>query len=66
MLVPDFSATLVTEPGFQPNSALGFCCVVNSWIVSIANSEAASPARLTELMVLWPPRGSMAVIPSRI
>ena len=34
--------------------------------IDIGSSVAASPARLTELTVLWPPSGSMAVIPSKM
>jgi hypothetical protein len=30
-------------PGFQPYSALGICCVLNSWMASMGTMEVASP-----------------------
>jgi hypothetical protein len=43
-LVPAFSPRLTCTPGLHPNSALGFCWMLNSWMASMGRSVAASPA----------------------
>src|SRR5262249_18728072 len=62
--VPDFTPTLTIAPGFQPYSAPGFCCVLNSSIASIGSIAPASPAAMPAFIMLCAIQGWLLLIPS--
>src|ERR1700719_660955 len=66
LFVPDFTPTLITEPGSHPYSALGFCSVLNSWMASMGRSEDASPVRYEAFNTLAPVLGDIWERPSII